>query len=180
MVKSDLKIIILPCIKYTLFYFIKVVDYLEERFRDDLKHETRRNCGLSPRQQIQLFLHFLGTNSFYHVIRDCHRVGTNTVHRCIHKIADLIFGLRSELIHWPDDCSRLPQKFLDLGGFPSVCGCLDGSHIPVTPPKADEDSYVNRHHQHSLNSVMVAGPDMTIYYANCRSPGRWHDSHVSN
>ncbi len=153
---------------------------MEERFRDDLEHETHRNCGLSPRQQIQLFLHFLGTNSFYHVIRDCHHVSTNTVHRCIHKIADLIFGLRSEFIRWPNDCSRLAQKFLDLGGFPSVCGCIDGSHIPVTPPKADKDSYVNQHHQHSLNSVMVAGPDMMFYYANCRSPGRWHDSHVSN
>ena len=121
----------------------------------------------------------MGTNSFYHVIRDCHHVGTNTVHRYIHKIADLLFGIREEFIHWPSDCTTLAKKFLDLGGFPSVAGCIDGSHIRVTPPKADEDSYVNRHHEHSLNSVMVAGPDMTIYYANCRSPGRWHDSHVS-
>jgi hypothetical protein len=157
-----------------------VVDFLEEKFSDHLQHETHRNQSLSPRHQIQIFLHFLGTNTFYHVLRDCHGVGTNTVMRHVHKIADLIFEMRQEFIHWPENCSNLARQFQDLGGFPCVCGTVDGTHIPVIPPKADEESFINRHHSHSLNAVMVSGPNLMIYYANCRAPGRWHDSHVSH
>ena len=51
-----------------------VVDHLEEKLGDKLRHKTDRNKPLSPRDQIKIFLHFLGTNSFYHVIRNCHGV----------------------------------------------------------------------------------------------------------
>ena len=68
---------------------------------------------------------------------------------------------------------------MDIGGFPSVCGALDGTHILLSnPPANDEDSYINRHHTHSINAMAVCGPNLEIFYATANSPGRWHDSHV--
>ena len=62
--------------------------------------------------------------------------------------------------------------------MPSVCGLIDGSHILITAPSNDEMSFVNRHQMHSLNVLVVCGPDLRVYYVNSRSPGRWHDARV--
>ena len=156
-----------------------VVDLLEERFYPELKSSTNRNQPLTPRQQILVFLHFLGTNSVYHDIRDCHGISTDTVFRCVHKVAELVFFLRHEVLRWPENVQNVAQQFFEIGGMPSVCGCVDGTHVLVKPPQEEENSFVNRHHSHSINAVMCCGPDLKIYYANAKAPGSWHDSHVS-
>ena len=74
-----------------------VVDHLEEKLGDKLRHKTERNNPLSPRDQIKIFLHFLGTNAFYHVLRDCHGVSTDTVFRTVHRVCDKLFELRNDL-----------------------------------------------------------------------------------
>ncbi|XP_047127685.1 putative nuclease HARBI1 [Hydra vulgaris] len=68
---------------------------------------------------------------------------------------------------------------MEIGGFPCVCGVLDGSHIILSnPPNNNEDSLINRHHVYSINAMAVCGPDTYIYYASTNSPGRWHDAHI--
>ena len=156
-----------------------VVDHLEEKLGDKLKHSTERNNPLSPRDQIKIFLHFLGNNAFYHVLCDCHGVSKNTVFRTVHRVCDELFELRNDYIKWPENTDKLARDFYEIAKMPSVCGCIDGSHVPVIPPKEDESACVNRHHVHSLNVMAVCGPDLKIYYANSRAGGRWHDSRVS-
>ena len=126
-----------------------------------------------------MFYVCLGTGSFYHSLRDIHGIGKDTVFRSIHKVLDLLFDLREEYIHWPENPIKLSQEFYEVARMPSVCGCVDGSHIPIIPPHNDEASYVNRHHQHSINALAVCGPDLKVYYVFSRAPGRWHDSHVN-
>jgi hypothetical protein len=128
--------------------------------------------------QIELFLHFIGTNAFYHVMRDARGPSSHTVHRVVHRVSEAINTLKLGIVCWPQDCSRLAKDFFELSGFPLVAGCLDGTHITITPPTNDENSYVNRHHTHSLNVLAVSGPDLTIYYLNTNHPGRCHDAHV--
>jgi len=38
----------------------QVLDELEIKLQDALQHPTKRNHSLSPREQIKVFLHFLG------------------------------------------------------------------------------------------------------------------------
>ena len=59
-----------------------------------------------------------------------------------------------------------------------MCGCIDGTHVLVNPPNHIEQSFVNRHHQYSLNVLGVAGPDLKFYYINANYPGRCHDAGV--
>ena len=98
--------------------------------------------------------------------------------RIVHKVATGVLGLQQEVIKWPNDCSTLPGQFRALAGFPAVAGCLDGTHVNVSPPKDDEEGFVNRHHQHSLNVLGVGGPDLCFYDIFSSAPGRWHDSRV--
>ena len=86
--------------------------------------------------------------------------------------------LQDEVICWPQDCSRLAEQFHKAGGFPSVAGCLDGTHVQVVPPKEFQIDYVNRHHSYSINMLGVAGPNLDFFYVNANFGGRCHDSHV--
>ena len=156
-----------------------VVDLLEERLGPTLQHSTRRNNALTAREQILTFLHFVGTNSFYHVVRDCHGLSTNTVYRITHDVISALFELKNEFITFPANPHAAAGKFKDVAGIPFVAGAVDGTHVRVFPPKEHEAAFVNRHHEHSLNAVMVCGPDTFFYYANSSSPGRFHDSRVS-
>ena len=58
----------------------------------------------------------------------------------MHKVCDAIFELRENYIHWPENSYGLAQKFFDIARMPSVCGCVDGTHVLVNPPIADEAS----------------------------------------
>lgn len=157
---------------------VEAVDHLLEVLAPQLEHRTRRNVALTPRQQLLTFLHFLGTNSFYHVMHSCHGIATSTVFNVVRRVVPAILSLRRHLIHWPDQPLRIAGKYREIAGFPSVAGCLDGTHIIVMAPSNDEEAYVNRHHSKSLNVAMVTGPDHTVYFCSSRCPGRWHDSRV--
>jgi hypothetical protein len=137
-----------------------VLNLLEDKIGGQLDPITTRSRPLTARDQLKVFLHFLGTNSFYHVLRDCHGVGTDTVCRIIHRVADSIVTLRKDVICWPRNPISMAEDFLKIAPFPSVCGCVDGTHVIVSPPKNDEVGFVNRHHKHSLNVVAVCGPNL--------------------
>jgi hypothetical protein len=155
-----------------------VVDFLEERIGPILQHASKRNQPLTPRQQIETFLHFAGTNSFFHVLRDARGPSTHTVHRTVHRVAAAIITLKNEVICWPQDKTKLRHEFMKIANFPCVAGALDGCHVIITPPADDEISYVNRHHSHSINMLAVCGPDLSFFYINTEHPGSCHDGHV--
>ena len=155
-----------------------VIDYLVENLSPLLQHGSQQNQPLSVREQLEVFLHFLGTNGYFHLIRDAKGPSTNTIFRTVHRVSDAMQSLKDEVIKWPEDCSRLSKDFMDLGGFPATCGCVDGTHVEITPSKENEITFVNRHHGHSLNVIGVCGPECQFYYINSSFPGRCHDSYV--
>lgn len=157
---------------------VAVVDYLERKLGEVLRYKTTRNQALSPRHQILLFLHFLGTNSFYHVLRDARGPSHMTVCRVVHRVAQALVQLKDKVIGWPHDTSKICRKFYEIARFPSVCGCIDGTHVQVQPLRDVEADFVNRHHTHSLNVLAVAGPDLRFYHVNSTYPGSCHDSGV--
>jgi hypothetical protein len=157
---------------------LAVVDYLEETIGHLLQHPTKRNKPLTPRQQIETFLQYLGNNPYYHLLRDARGPSTNTICAVIHRVSKAVNTLKDEVIKWPDNCSRLAQDFMKIAGFPKVAGCVDGTHVNISVPSKDEYSYLNRHQLHSINVLAVAGPDLSIYYLYADKPGRCHDSNV--
>jgi len=116
---------------------------------------------------------------FYHDLAFSHGVSTDTVFRAIHRVTDVRVTLQGDVVKWPENCNDIAREFRDIAGFPAVAGCLDGTHVMVSPPKSDEEGFINRHHTHSINVVGVCGPNLRIYYINSSCPGRWHDSRVS-
>ena len=73
------------------------------------------------------------------------------------------------------NCTR---KFFEIGGIPSVCGVIDGTLIKIKCPSTNEEQFTDRHGSHSLNIMLVSGPDNVFYYCNSSWPGSVNDARV--
>jgi len=127
----------------------------------ELSRRNRRGLPFTPKQRIQIFLHFLGTNGFYHEVGSCHLISRSAVGTIVREVAEVLFSHRNEVIRWPDNPEKLAEDFHRIQRIPCVAGTIDGCHIPIQVPKADEASFINRKQFHSINALVVAG---TIIY----------------
>lgn len=64
---------------------MSVLNLLERKLSPVLTRSSLRNHPLSARHQILIFLYFLGTNSFYHVLRECVGIVQSTVCKTVHR-----------------------------------------------------------------------------------------------
>lgn len=48
----------------------------------------------------------------------------------------------------------------------------------ILPPAEFEAQYVNRHHEHSINAMVVCGPQMEFFFVSSNWPGAVNDSRV--
>ena len=117
---------------------------------------TTKEGGLSLNEQLLVTLRFLATNSFYHVLRDSHGPSEATICITIKRVIRAIIQIHfNNIICWPQNGMHLARSFREKGGMPSVCGLVDGSHIPIKTPSNNEIQFVNRHGYHSLNVMAV-------------------------
>lgn len=118
---------------------IALAEELLQRLDGFLRHDTRRNRALEPREQLLTFLHLCGTDQFYHVARDIHGPSTSTICRLMKRVSEAIITLEQEFVRFPPNAVEEANRFRDIAGFPSVVGCVDGTHVKVTPPSAQEE-----------------------------------------
>ena len=57
-------------------------------------------------------------------------------------------------------------------------GAIDGTLVNIKTPIENEHNYVDRHGNHSINVMVVAGPDLRVLYLSARWPGSVSDSRV--
>lgn len=106
-------------------------------------------------------------------------VSKATICRCVNKMSSLVSRLLlREEVRWPDNSSSVAQGFFNIAGMPLVAGAVDGSLIPMDAPSVNEQAFVDRKGQHSINVMVVAGPDFRFYAVNSNFPGSVHDSRV--
>ena len=88
----------------------EVFQYILMNLGSALAHKTERNQALSPQQQLMTFLHFLGTSTFYHVLKNAHGPSNATVCRVIERVAGAMMSLESELMGWPSNIAEVVSK----------------------------------------------------------------------
>ena len=152
---------------------------LVERLEPVLRRASERNHALSAKNCVQIALHWLGNGGQYHAVSDMHGISKATVCRIIRQFVTAVNNtLFNELVTWPDNVADVVQKFYELGGLPLVCGCIDGTLIKIDAPRENEEAFVDRHGNHSINCMAVCGPDLTFYYVDANWPGRVHDARI--
>ncbi|XP_050297261.1 putative nuclease HARBI1 [Anthonomus grandis grandis] len=142
------------------------------RIEQQLAHDTRRNYALTPKQQLMVALHWLGSGMQYHSAGDMHGISKATVCRIVHKVVlSINRTMLRETVCWPDDIGRVMYQFKQIAGMPLVCGAVDGTLIKVDAPSLHEPAFVDRHGNHSLNIMLVCGPSLKFYYVSANWPG---------
>ena len=91
---------------------------------------------MSVLQQILIALRFYATGSFLQVVGDCVGVDKSTVCRLLNDVTDALAELSTQFILWPSENQKREVRtcFYTLGGFPSVVGCINRSHIRIQAP----------------------------------------------
>lgn len=146
-------------------------------FRID--HRSHMNHALNPKQQILVALHFFGNGSQYHSVGDMHGIHKSTVCRIVNRVSRAILQiLFPEYVRWPNSGSHISIGFSQIARFPRVAGIVDGTLIGIIAPRNNESDYVDRHGNHSLNAMVVCGPNYEFFYASARWPGSVHDNRV--
>ncbi|CAH1989500.1 unnamed protein product [Acanthoscelides obtectus] len=107
-----------------------------------------------------------------------------TASRIIAKVSRVIAGLSNQYIRMPnkaDEIIRVQNGFYRICRFPRVVGCIDEAHIKMQSPGAqDGERFRNRKSYFSINTQIVAGPDLKIFDIVARWPGSTHDSTIFN
>ncbi|XP_054259674.1 putative nuclease HARBI1 [Macrosteles quadrilineatus] len=121
----------------------------------------------------------MGNGSQYHGLSDMHGVHKSTVCRAVHNFVRAVNNtLFPRVVDWPDDIVQVVQGFHAIAEMPLVIGCIDGTLINIDAPVLNEQQYVDRKNNHSINCMVVCGPDYSFFYVSARWPGSVHDARV--
>lgn len=104
------------------------------------------------------------------------------LHRIFLKICSSLSANVSKYIKWPFGPSALENvngfnNLRGLNSFPGVIGCVDGTHIQIPGPIAD-DSYYTRKGIHAVQLQAVCNYKMEFIDIFCGWPGSAHDARV--
>ncbi|KAJ4425616.1 hypothetical protein ANN_27812 [Periplaneta americana] len=150
---------------------------------DEISHflykPTLRNRALSPKEQLCIALNWFGNGGQYHAVGDMHGVSSASVCRVVHHVTEAINEVMfPKVVDWPEDVYSVVTKFYNFAMMPYVIGCVDGTLINIDAPSEHEVAYVDRHGKHSINCMVVCGPDLMFYYVSANWPGSVHDARI--
>ena len=142
------------------------LEFLTEILQNDLQRDTKRNQALSPTLQILVALRFFASGSFQ-VIGDTVGLPKSSVSRVVSDVSLALAKKQREFISWPSPLEiwEVKRGFYDKGGFPGVIGFLDGTHVRILAPSANESDFVNRKGFHSINVRAVC--NHKVRYSKC-------------
>ena len=128
-----------------------------------------------------IFLRYIGSGSFMEVSGDLCDTKKSTSCRAIHKTIAKLYSIKDLLIRLPNvqELEIIESKFRNKRGFPGILGCVDGCQIETFVLKTDiTETFRCRKGFFSLNTMVICGPDTSVFSIDPRWPGSAHDSTV--
>ena len=161
--------------------FKRLVQYLSQVPGIVKPHSGKGRPPVTLEQQVLITLRYLGTQETYLAISEKFDLSPSTCCQIVQRMCAKLCEVIGNIIVWPntaDHVWQVQEAFRLRCGLPGIVGAMDGSHIPIKPPDADEQSYFNRKKSHSivLQAVCDSNEVFTDVYAGW--PGSVHDSRV--
>ncbi|XP_041039649.1 putative nuclease HARBI1 isoform X2 [Carcharodon carcharias] len=159
----------------------EAIGRLCEILKDDLKPSSKCLTALTVPMKVTIALNFFACGSLQSDTGDMCNISQSAARTCIHQVTEAIFRRASDFIHFDMSPVRMKERslaFYEIAGFPEVIGAIDGTHVPLKPPKDQPVSFVNRKGFHSLNVMIVCDAQMKILTVNADNRGSAHDSFV--
>ena len=146
-------------------YFLTAL--IEHRLRPKVE---KRGITLQPCLQVCVALRFYAIGTYQNAIGDMIGIDQSTVCRVIDRVTNALFELWPQFISMPSqrEANLQKVKFFQMQRFPSVFGCVDGTHVKIQAPVMQEHEYVNRKQFHSINCQVGVQITQTSYYHTYR------------
>ena len=123
-----------------------------------LESQTRRSHALSVRTKVLITLRFLATGADYDLISENFGIVRSTVCNVIWDVIEVILSLKDRFINFSleeSDLRSSEEGFQDIGRFPKVAGCIDGTHVRIVKPSVEEQVYICRISYPSINVQVI-------------------------
>lgn len=159
----------------------ELIIHLHDMIHEDLDPKTNRNHAVPAMLQIFCALRYYATGTFQSVIGEGLGLHRSTVSRIITKVTNAICRLKNHYIMFPrtqDAIQETKEDFYDLAGLPNTLGAIDGSHVFIQGPTADEHLYVSRKGGHSINVLAVCNAKLKYTYVLAKFPGSTNDAYA--
>lgn len=100
------------------------------------RKDTRWRKAVPVRRRVAIALKKLATGMRHRDIGHKFEVGKTTVTRIVHEFCEVIQQRLMPLaVRWPSVTRMIDLEAQCKHGIPNVVGAIDGSYIPITPPK---------------------------------------------
>lgn len=139
---------------------------------------------MPPIIQLLTALRFYSTGCHLTTVADFAGMHTSTASRIVTRVSRAIARLYKKYIKFPttnEEISITQNEFFELGSFPQVIGCVDGTHIKIQCPGGDDgEIYRNRLKYFSINVQGICNSRLEFTNVVARWPGSAHDATVFN
>jgi hypothetical protein len=142
---------------------------LTKRNFHDLCAILRERCGLrdsvyvSVEEKVAMFLLVVGHGLKLRLLRSDYKRSLETISRHFSDVLTAILSLSAEFIKLPDPSIQPPDDY-KWKWFGNALGALDGCHVDVCVPVADQGRYRNRKQHISTNMLGVVDWNMKFLY----------------
>ena len=159
------------------------ISFLVDLLNEQLTNITDRSFAVPTVLCITTALHFLASGCFQRITGDSFHIGLSqpTVSVCITKFLRAILSFTNTFIKFPvteDEIRKNSVAFYNMKKIPKIIGLIDGTHIRIISPAANEDHYVNRKGFHSINVQIICNHMDRIINIVAKWPGSVHDSTI--
>ena len=146
-----------------------------------LEPKTRRNKAIPAVNQICCALRYYATGIFQSVVGDGLGIHRTSVSLIIARVTNALCRLTDRYIKFPisaEDQQRVKEEFFAIAGMPNVLGAIDGTLINIIAPSSNENVYISRKGNHSLNVLAICDANMMYTYAVSKYPGSTNDAFI--
>ena len=157
------------------------VEELREMVENDLLRNTARSHAVPVETQLLAALQFYATGSCQWLLGRSCGLSQSAISHSINDVTDALVKLAPTFIKFPADNHTVratKQAFFQMAHFPNVVGAIDGTHVPIRAPAANEDVFVNRKGVHTINVQAVCDANMVVTDLVAKWPGSSHDSFI--
>ncbi|KAK3929702.1 Putative nuclease [Frankliniella fusca] len=136
--------------------------------------------GRDFRHKVLMVTWILATPDTFRSVALRFGVHPGEVHRYYKKIVPAICDLGRRYIFWPDavERGRISAELQEVSGLQGVVGMLDSKHFVMTSPELEPASFRNRHHDYSINAMVVCDNDLKVRDLYVGEAGSLHDARV--
>lgn len=152
-----------------LFRFIKYFRVSKEVFRHLLEKceaKMRKAIGLTsvlPIIKLTAAIRFFAEGNYQKGVGNDYNVGLaqSTTSKCLSETINILENeICPTVISFPtseEEKRNVKMGFFQKTGFPSILGCVDGTHVRIIAPSKDQQHlFYNRKGFHSLNVMLVS------------------------